>query len=171
MSLVVTGVATVSRANLYAEGGATLSLPGLTSYTEPNVLTSSTLEATGPVSLLSLPALTSIAETGGYSTIYVEALSGGDLEMPLATQVNGPVQLMCIGGILDIGGSVVNMPIAGTGTTINVPELPLGISIDLGTSETLTAATFNIAQGDRVDLTSGTYMGATFNVAEGAVST
>ena len=63
----------------------------MTSYTEPNSFSSSTLEATGTGSLLSLPALTSIAVTAGYTTTYVEALSGGDVELPLVTQITGSV--------------------------------------------------------------------------------
>ncbi len=91
-SLAVSGTTTVSGANLYAEGGATLSLPQLTSYTQPIGFYTATLEATGADSLLSLPALASIATTAG-STL-VQAPSGGDVEMPALTQSTGSVQLV-----------------------------------------------------------------------------
>jgi hypothetical protein len=93
ISLAVTGTTTVFGASLYAEGGAALSLSQLTSYTEPNTFSSSTLEATGSGSLLSLPALTSIAVTAGDTTTFVEAPAGGDVELPLVTQITGSVDL------------------------------------------------------------------------------
>ena len=65
LSLTISGATTVSGASLYAEGGATLSLPELASYTQPNgCCYVGTLEATGAGSVLSLPELTSIANTG-----------------------------------------------------------------------------------------------------------
>ncbi len=95
-------------------------------------------------------------------------LQRGTCELPALTHVTGAVVWESISGSLDIAGTLVTMPTAGTGSTINVPELPLGITVNLGTSGTLTGATFNIPQGDNVDLKSGPYVGATFNVAQGA---
>ena len=59
--LTVTGTTTISNANLYAQGGATLSVLQLTSYQESDTNYGNTLEATGTGSKLSLPDLTSIA--------------------------------------------------------------------------------------------------------------
>jgi hypothetical protein len=83
VALDVSGTTTISGASFYAQAGATLSLPKLTAYTEPNEAAVSTLEATGTGSVLSLPALASIAVTGGDSQIDVNASSGGDVETPL----------------------------------------------------------------------------------------
>ncbi len=92
-SFTVTGTTTVSGSSLYAEGGATLSLPGLDTYIQPNnCCYTAYLEATGAGSVLSLPGLASIANTGSGGTV-VEALLGGDVEVPLVTQVTGNVEL------------------------------------------------------------------------------
>ena len=77
------GLTDIDGSSLYAQANASLTLPAVTSYTEPNFLTSSTFEASGTGSVLSLPALTSIAETGGDTTTYVNALSGGDVQPAL----------------------------------------------------------------------------------------
>jgi len=155
--------------NIVVSGGASLTLPGLTSYTGGGELVTSTLQASGDGSLLSLPDLATLtASTAFDSSVQVGPSSGGDVELPVVTQITGPVRLTCEGGSLDIGGAMVSMPTSGTGATINVPQLPQGIGLNLGTSGTLIGATFNIAQGDSVALTSGTYAGGTFNTAQGA---
>ena len=51
------------------------------------------LEATGAGSVLSLPNVTSIAETGAFNTANIEALTGGDVELPMVTQITGGVEL------------------------------------------------------------------------------
>ena len=167
--LTVTGTTTVSGASLYAEAGATLSLPQLTSYTEPNSFSSSTLEATGTGSLLSLPALTSIAVTAGYTTTYVEALSGGDVELPLVTQITGSVELESnsASSVLDVadlatftGGSLVY-----SGGTLNAPgnSQPLPVLTDGDNS------TFQISGGAALSLPTLTSAdGATFEVSGGS---
>ncbi len=75
-------------------GGASLTVPALTAYTGGNGY-SDTLEATGTGSVLSLPNLASITEnTSFYSLTKVQALAGGDVQLPALTQLSGgPVQL------------------------------------------------------------------------------
>ena len=90
-SVTVTGTTMVSGASLEAAGGATLRLSQLATYTDPT--TSTTLEATGAGSVLSLPNLTSISETANFAGTTVEALAGGDVELPLVTQITGGVEL------------------------------------------------------------------------------
>ena len=90
----VTGTTTVSGASLFAENGASLTVSQLTSLTgSPNATTN--LEATGSGSVLSLPEVASITEPGTCcSYIQVQALAGGDVELPALTQVGGgPVLL------------------------------------------------------------------------------
>ena len=75
------------------------------------------------------------------------------------------------GGSITIGTGVLNpLPSSGTGATINVPQFPQGLMIDLDTSGTFSGGTtFNVGQGATVDLTGGTYTGGVvFNVAQGA---
>ncbi len=80
--------------NFLVSGGASLTLPALASYTgSTNYAT--TLQATGAGSVLALPELASIAEPNACcSYTEVQALAGGDVELPVLTQVSGgPVQL------------------------------------------------------------------------------
>ncbi len=94
LSVAVAGTTTASGASLNAENGASLTLSQLTSYTGATNYTT-TLQATGAGSVLALPELASIAEPNACcSYTDVQALAGGDVELPALTQVSGgPVQL------------------------------------------------------------------------------
>ncbi len=95
ITMTVTGPTMISGASLYAENAATLSLSKLTSYAG-GVGYTDTLQATGSKSTLSLPMLASItgATTNGNSWTQVQAMAGGDVELPALTQVTGgPVLL------------------------------------------------------------------------------
>ena len=84
VSLTANGSTIVDGANLVASGGATLSLPALTSYSNPTI-SSATLQASGSGSVLSLPALTTLNADFYYgTTLSVEALSGGQVLLPTA---------------------------------------------------------------------------------------
>ena len=72
-------------------GGSSLTLAGLTAYTDPTRFTN--LYATGTDSELSLPIFISISSTAPNDATYVEALAGGDLELPMVTQITGTVPL------------------------------------------------------------------------------
>ena len=91
----VTGTTVISGGGLLAEGGATLSLSTLKSYSG-EVNSTDTLEATGAGSVLTLPKLATITEdtTSYVSRIQIEALAGGSVGLPLLTSITGgPVQL------------------------------------------------------------------------------
>ncbi len=103
VTLLVNGTTAASAASLYTEGGATLTLPGLTSYTANG--TESTLEATGTGSTLSLPNLTSLADNSYSDTI--EAVNGGT------------VNLSSLAGI----AANFNLDAEGTGSVFNAPVL------------------------------------------------
>ena len=80
-------------------GGASLTVPMLTSYAGP-INSTATLEATGTGSLLSLPKLATLSgDTTQYSSlVQVQALAGGDVELPSLPQISGgPVQLESAG--------------------------------------------------------------------------
>ncbi len=85
---------------LEADGGGTLTATDLSSIGGANVV----VEATGTGSVLSLPSLASIADTG--SSTSVQALSGGDMELPTLDQIVGPVSLQSTGtgSVLDLSG-------------------------------------------------------------------
>ena len=100
------GLTDADGSSLEASGGGKLTVSTLTSYAG-GVTYTSLLEATGTGSLLSLPALTKMTEdTSSYSSrTQVQALSGGDVELPALTSISGgPVQLESDGA-----GSTLNI--------------------------------------------------------------
>jgi hypothetical protein len=155
--LAVTGTTAVSGASLYAEGGATLSLSQLTTYT--NSTASTMLEATGTGSVLSLPDLTSITDTSEFVETDVEALAGGDVELPLVTQISGSVlvetnsaastldvshltnftggTLVYSGGTLNSSGSTQQMPALSSANDWNL-QVSGGVSLSLPVTPTRT---------------------------------
>jgi hypothetical protein len=84
-TLLVNGTTTVSGASLYAEGGATLSLPNLTTYAETD---NTTFEATGANSQLNLSGLTSLGSMTNYWHAY--ALAGGTVNLSGLATINEP---------------------------------------------------------------------------------
>ena len=94
VTLTVTGATTVSGANLYAQRGASLTMPSLASYADgANYIT--VLQASGTGSVLSFPKLATVTLNGAsYDAVaQIQALSGGDVELPGLTQLSGgPVQ-------------------------------------------------------------------------------
>ena len=97
--LTVTRATTFSGGNLTAEGGATLSLPGLTAYTAD----SSTLEATGAGSLLDLSNVTSVTDTGADDQ--VEAMGGGTVDLSGLATMTADMDLEADGA-----GSMLDVP-------------------------------------------------------------
>ena len=86
VTLTVSSTTTLSGANLVAEGGATISLPNLTTYTAVN--NNSIFEATGAASTLDLPGLVSL---GNMSQFWqVEGFAGGTVNLPGLATVNQP---------------------------------------------------------------------------------
>ena len=150
------------------------------------------IETSGASSQVSLPKLATIADAA-VGTIALEALSGGELELVSLQQITGPAQVesdgtgslldipdlsgisvsdaltIGTGGSIHIGGLNVTLPVPGTGVTVNIPTLPVGVPIDLFFVGAYAAPTFNVAAGDIISITSGDFNGGmTFNVAQGA---
>ncbi len=168
VSLSLPTITSAANASFEVSGGSSLMLAGLTSFT--NTLYP-TLEATGTGSLLSLPSLASIAVTGGGTN--VEAFSGGDLEIPLVTQITGSVDLESNSAtsILDVSdlatftGGTLNF----SGGTLNVSggahQLPAltdaenttflisgGVSLSLPTITSAANASFEVSGGSSLTL-------------------
>ena len=109
VSLTVTGTTTDSGGSLYAESGASLSLTQLTGYT--GNATTTTLEATGAGSTLTLANLASVTRPGfnNYPAwTQFEALAGGTVTFSALQTINT--------------GTVV-LESDGTGSTLNVAAL------------------------------------------------
>ena len=162
VSLTVTGTTTVSVANLYAEGGATLSLPQLTSYSGGGSFVGSTLQASGAGSVLSLPALATIAASTAFdSSVQVGPSSGGDVELPILTEVTGPLQFAIstgsgtlnlsrlatfTGGTLNDSGGDLKMPVLADadGTAFLIGG---GVTMTLSALTEADVANFDVSGG------------------------
>src|SRR5262249_56182299 len=84
------GETTMNTANLYVSGGATLTLPDLTSYSGGS---GATLEATGTGSVLDLSHITTFA--GGNGLVNVAAVGGGRVDLSGVTAITaGNTQLV-----------------------------------------------------------------------------
>ena len=70
----------VNGSTLVAQGGGSLTLPGVTAYESDNT----TFEATGSGSVLDLPDLATLTQAGNWS---VDAYSGGEVELPALTSL------------------------------------------------------------------------------------
>jgi hypothetical protein len=90
--LTVNGATTIDGANLSALGGATLSLPAVSSYAVPQLFkVQSFFRAEGTGSVLVMPNLTSITgSTQAFSYLNVEALAGGRVDLASLGTITGP---------------------------------------------------------------------------------
>ena len=106
--LMIGGLTAYNSANITVSGGASLSLPGVTSYAGNDMTT--TLEATGAGSSLSLADLATVTEAfNGYPAwTEFEALAGGSVTM-------SSLQTIDTGTVVLEGD--------GTGSILNVPAL------------------------------------------------
>jgi len=166
------GLNDIDSSNLYVQANADLTLPAVASYTSRNNFATTTFQATGSGSVLSLPALTSTGVNATYpGQIQVQALSGGDVKLPLLTQLNGSSVTVGNGGTMELGTAVVSTPALGVSATISVPQLPQGVPINLAGA--YNSDTFNVAQGATLDLTGGqnvTYTGSFKSSGAGTIT-
>jgi hypothetical protein len=109
VAFTVTGTTTVSSASLYAQSGATLSLPQLTRYSNPIDYTYAYLQSTGAGSVLSLPALTSLGQTLQFF-MRIQAFQGGETLLPVLASITS-------------NSSYVQVDADGTGSTIDLSGL------------------------------------------------
>src|SRR5262245_2040566 len=99
-TFIADGATTINTANLYVSGGATLTLPDLTSYSGGS---GATLEATGTGSVLDLSHITTFA--GGNGLVNVAAVGGGRVDLSGVTAITaGNTQLVGDGAdsLLDV---------------------------------------------------------------------
>ncbi len=96
-SLVVSGPVTLSSANISVSSGGMLGMPGLTTMAATGSIS---ISAQGKNSAIQLPNLSAITgDTTHFNSLtQVQALSGGDIEIPLLKHVSGgPVYLESTG--------------------------------------------------------------------------
>ena len=77
-SFTASGATTIDGANLYAGGGATMTLSGATSYAAPG---GATIQASGTGSLVDLSHLTTLAGGSYINILSVNALAGGEVDL------------------------------------------------------------------------------------------
>ncbi|HKI21695.1 MAG TPA: putative Ig domain-containing protein, partial [Isosphaeraceae bacterium] len=125
-SLTLSGLTNVDNATVVASGGATLNLPSGTTYTG-----TTTLEATGAGSTLTLAGTTLAESTNGGSVLLIETLAGGSVTMPSLTSISGgPVVLESDGA-----NSLINLSAlqtftsSGGATAINGGSIECGITL------------------------------------------
>ena len=125
-NLTLVGLTSCGSGNITVSDGATLSLPGITSYT--GNATTTTLEATGAGSTLTLANLASVTQTGGSyaEQTELEALTGGRVNLPALTTINT--------------GTVI-LESDGTGSILNVAALTSFTETAGWTYSTLQAST------------------------------
>jgi len=163
VNLTASGTTAIATASLYALGGATLTLPELTSYVSEN----STFQADGENSELSVSALTSVTQQGPWD---VEATNGGTLDLGGLSNLTSTQGI----AITDTGGSTlldgeltslsgVDVTLDGTDTQVAAAWKSFAGSITLtGGSEALTnvsSASFSgiqIAAGSTLNLPAST---------------
>jgi RHS repeat-associated protein len=87
VSLTVTGTTNVSAASLYAQGGATLKLPDLTSYA-PDTSNNDVFQADGTGSVLDASALTKLPQQLYFWS--VEATNGGTVNLTALAAIGSP---------------------------------------------------------------------------------
>ncbi|MDR3636208.1 MAG: hypothetical protein P4L84_20570, partial [Isosphaeraceae bacterium] len=111
-SVSVAGATSVSGASLYAQNGATLTLPNLTSYVGNN----STLEANNANSVLNVSALASITSQGGWN---ITAINGGKINLSALTSLTANPSI----SLTDTGGATLLDPnlttLSGVSATID----------------------------------------------------
>ncbi|NOS68966.1 MAG: hypothetical protein HOP33_03465, partial [Verrucomicrobia bacterium] len=99
-SLTAIGPDNVDGSTLYANGGATLSLPALRSYLKDGCA-GTTLQASGAGSVLALPALTNLVAATpsvyGCAGLSVQALAGGQVLLTSLMNLDGTVSVLADG--------------------------------------------------------------------------
>jgi hypothetical protein len=113
VTLAVTGATTVTGASLYAQNGATLSLPNLSSYANANGSEPTYFEATGVGSSLALDHLSTVGALRRQIYWNLEANQGGSLSLPALTSI-----------VADSGSyDDVHISADGSGSTLNLSSL------------------------------------------------
>ena len=158
VSFTVSGTTTVSGASLEAEAGATISMPALTSYTSDGSDVTTTLEATGLGSSLTLAKLASVTEGAGKTARHKRrsrVLAGGTVTL-LALQNNQHRHRTILEG--DGTGSVLNVAALTSfeqtgGWTDSTLQASNGATVDLNNLATLSGVNFNVvATGENLVL-------------------
>ena len=159
----------IDSSSLYVSGGATVSLPQLTSYNNTASFGTANLEATGSGSTLSFSALTSLATVGPVYTnsIDIEALQGGQVLLPTLGSVspaNSNVSLIATGSGSQIGVAALmqfnafdgDLKVTSGGTILDSSLTTLrNVNVTLDGTGTLATNQWTALTGSSLTITSG----------------
>ncbi len=81
-SIATSQISSITSSNLYVYGGGDMAFPALTQFSQPN---GATIQASGAGSMLDLTSLTSLSGATGYSSVNLNALSGGEVNLKNVT--------------------------------------------------------------------------------------
>ena len=98
--------------------------------------------------------------------------NGGTLILPGETSFAQGSITINNGGILRVGSTTLSIPSsASSSDVIDVPQLPIGITLNISTTGTYSGGTvFNVAPGDTVNISGGTFTGGVnFNMGAGSL--
>jgi hypothetical protein len=134
----------IDSSNLNVQANASLTLPAVANYTSRNNFATTTFEASGANSVLSLPDLTSIAVQATYpEQVNVQASSGGDVSMPMLAQVAASlvVQSTGSGSVVDLSGLAdfsAQLDVYGTPGALTVSDQGTVLDPELRSREKIT---------------------------------
>jgi RHS repeat-associated protein/uncharacterized repeat protein (TIGR01451 family) len=160
---------TVSAASLYATGGASLNLSKLTSYDSPGTYENETWQATGTGSTLNLAGLTGLGTVSSWSSLQVEALQGGHVNLSALASIGNSSYYL--GFYADAGGSLIDLSALTSfdspggslkltnGATIRDGQLTSlnGVSITRDGTGTLATSQWALLTNSTLTVTAGSY--------------
>ena len=151
----------IDSSSLYADASATLTLPALASYMNPNSYDDTYLEATGTDAVLDLPALASLGYLQSY--LHFQATQGGQVNAPALESVANPSQQNeFLQAYADGSSSLVSLPAltaidvtTGYFTASDSGQIALttgtvavtGVNVSVTSSGTITAGTLQLLPG------------------------
>ncbi len=145
-TFTATGSATVDGSSLLATGGAHISLPGVTNFT--NAATGNdqyrTLQASGSGSVLDLPNVTSITNgTARDTNLTIQASDGGSVNLSSVTQITDPTTG-------DQSYRAINVAADGAGSRVNLSALTSFQDNYAGTGGDQRFSTLSVSNGGTI---------------------
>ena len=160
------GLTNVNNSSITISGGATLSLPNLTGYSNPNTFGSATFQASGAGSTLNLAGLSTITGSG-QNVVFVKALAGGHISLPALTTISGGnvrISADATGSQVDVsaltsfnsGGNA--LAVTNSGSVLDASLVTLnGVDVTLDGTGTLATDQWATLIGGSITVTHGTY--------------
>ena len=157
-------VTTIDSSNIYVSGGGTLSLAGLTSYNNPINYDTTTLQASGTGSELTLANLATITLA---SYLDIQALAGGQVSLPgldsssasgLHFMADGSGSLLNLANLTSLTTSNGQFQVTNNATLTDTKLTTInGVTVTLDGTGTVADSQWTNLANDTIDVTGGTY--------------